>query len=151
MTYTPWWSRVLSYLVDAILVAVPSSVAVLIDPRNTVLAVVLGVLSFALLAYNRWYLAGRTGQSWGKRMLGTHLHKESTGRPTGMWMAFVRDVCHILDALPCYLGFLWPLWDSRRQTFADKIVGTVVTPYTTPLPEPLAPNWQAPAPPENTL
>jgi hypothetical protein len=41
-------------------------------------------------------------------------------------MAFVRDLAHILDALPCYIGFLWPIWDSKRQTFADKIMNTVV-------------------------
>jgi Mce-associated membrane protein len=23
------------------------------------------------------------------------------------------------------LGFLWPLWDSRDQTFADKLASTV--------------------------
>jgi uncharacterized RDD family membrane protein YckC len=24
------------------------------------------------------------------------------------------------------LGYLWPLWDDKRQTFADKICSTVV-------------------------
>ncbi len=24
----------------------------------------------------------------------------------------------------CYLGYLWPLWDKKKQTFADKIFGT---------------------------
>jgi uncharacterized RDD family membrane protein YckC len=51
------------------------------------------------------------------------------GQPVGGGIAFVRDLCHILDGLPCILlpiGFLWPIWDSRRQTFADKIVNTVV-------------------------
>ena len=24
------------------------------------------------------------------------------------------------------IGFLWPIWDSKRQTFADKIMNTVV-------------------------
>ncbi len=41
-------------------------------------------------------------------------------------MSFVRAILHILDALPCLIGYLWPLWDSKRQTFADKIMGTVV-------------------------
>jgi hypothetical protein len=35
-------------------------------------------------------------------------------------------LAHILDSLPCYLGYLWPLWDAKRQTFADKVMGTVV-------------------------
>ena len=37
-----------------------------------------------------------------------------------------RFFLHIIDALPCYLGFLWPLWDAKRQTFADKVMGTLV-------------------------
>ncbi len=40
--------------------------------------------------------------------------------------AFVRDLAHVLDSVACHLGWLWPLWDQKRQTFADKIVGTVV-------------------------
>ena len=28
----------------------------------------------------------------------------------------------------CYFGWLFPLWDAKRQTFADKIIGTVVVP-----------------------
>jgi uncharacterized RDD family membrane protein YckC len=31
-----------------------------------------------------------------------------------------------VDAIPFFIGFLWPLWDRRRQTFADKLLGTVV-------------------------
>jgi hypothetical protein len=48
------------------------------------------------------------------------------GQPMGGGMAFVRDLAHIIDALPCYIGYLFPLWDARRQTFADKIMSTVV-------------------------
>ena len=37
-----------------------------------------------------------------------------------------RSVCHILDALRCYLGFLWPLWDDRKQTWGDKLTKAIV-------------------------
>jgi hypothetical protein len=43
-------------------------------------------------------------------------------------MAFGRDVCHILDSIVCYVGFLFPLWDAKRQPLAGKIVRTVVVP-----------------------
>jgi hypothetical protein len=43
-------------------------------------------------------------------------------------MAFVRDICHFVDAITCLVGFLFPLWDAQRQTLADKIVRTVVVP-----------------------
>ena len=42
--------------------------------------------------------------------------------------SFARDICHILDSLACYIGWLFPIWDAKRQTFADKIVKTVVIP-----------------------
>ena len=78
--------------------------------------------------YNRCIQAGRTGQSLGKKTLHLRLLSEKTGEPIGAGMAFARDICHILDSLACYIGWLFPLWDARRQTFADKIIGTVVIP-----------------------
>ena len=50
-----------------------------------------------------------------------------TGAAIGFGPAVVRRLAHLLlDAPPCYAGFLWPLWDEHRQTFADKIATTVV-------------------------
>ena len=69
---------------------------------------------------------GRTGYTVGKGVLGIKLIKQDTGQPMGAGLSFVRQLAHIVDAIPCYLGYLWPLWDAKRQTFADKIMGTVV-------------------------
>ena len=33
-----------------------------------------------------------------------------------------------VDAVICLIGFLFPLWDAKRQTLADKILTTVVLP-----------------------
>ena len=43
-----------------------------------------------------------------------------------MAMAFVRQLAHIIDSLICYIGWLFPLWDAKRQTIADKIMSTIV-------------------------
>jgi RDD family len=40
----------------------------------------------------------------------------------------VRQIAHIVDTLICYIGYLFPLWDSKRQTVADKIMTTVCVP-----------------------
>jgi len=32
---------------------------------------------------------------------------------------------HSLDSF-AYVGFLWPLWDDKRQTFSDKLMKTIV-------------------------
>ncbi|MFJ9406284.1 RDD family protein [Streptomyces sp. NPDC101393] len=69
---------------------------------------------------------GKTGQTPGKKAMNIRLVREDTGQPIGFGMAFLRRLCHALDGLACYVGFLWPLWDEKSQTFADKVVGTVV-------------------------
>ena len=71
-------------------------------------------------------LNGATGQSPGKALTGLRVLGERTARPIGAGMGVVRGLLHILDSLPCYLGYLWPIWDEKRQTFSDKIVHTVV-------------------------
>lgn len=75
--------------------------------------------------YNRWLIGGRTGQSMGRRVLKTKLVAEVNGQPIGAVNAFLRDLLHVLDGV-AYLGFLWPLWDQKRQTFSDMIMKTVV-------------------------
>jgi len=93
------------------------------------IGLVLGVLGylgmFALTIYNRAFKAGRTGQSWGKSRTGLRLLNQNTAQPIGPGMAFVRELCHTLDGF-FYVGYLFPLWDPMRQTFADKILQTVV-------------------------
>ncbi len=37
-----------------------------------------------------------------------------------------RDLAHLLDTLSVFVGWLWPLWDPRRRTFADLLVRTEV-------------------------
>jgi len=96
-------------------------------PVALTVSILLLLASFGVTIYNRWIRQGRTGQSWGKQALELRLLGEETGQPIGGGMAFVRDLAHFLDSLPCNLGWLWPLWDTKRQTFADKVIKTVVT------------------------
>ena len=90
--------------------------------------VILWLASLGWTIYNRWIQAGKTGQSLGKKVLNIRLVGETTGQPIGPAMAFARDLCHFVDSIICYIGYLFPLWDAKRQTLADKIVHTVVVP-----------------------
>ena len=69
---------------------------------------------------------GRRGASIGKACLHLTVVDDRQGRPIGVLLTIVRSLAHVLDAIPFYLGYLWPLVDGRRQTFADKVMGTVV-------------------------
>jgi uncharacterized RDD family membrane protein YckC len=120
-----WGIRVGGWLIDA----APSIVLSIIGDAVGIGGAVYwlcALLSLGWAAYNRWYLGGTTGQSWGKKFTHLKLISERTGQPIGFGMAFVRDLAHILDSLACFVGWFFPLWDAKRQTFADKIIGTVV-------------------------
>jgi len=123
-TYANWGQRVLAYLIDV----APIIILEIIFYRIFIIYLLILLASLGWTIYNRWYQGGTTGQSLGKKVLNIRLVSEETGQPIGMLMAFVRDICHIVDAIICYVGFLFPLWDAKRQTLADKIVRTVVVP-----------------------
>lgn len=85
-----------------------------------------GLLYIAFFIYNWCIRQGRTGYTFGKTVVGIKLVGERTRQPIGGGMSFVRQLAHIVDGLACNLGYLWPLWDAKKQTFADKIMGTLV-------------------------
>jgi uncharacterized RDD family membrane protein YckC len=133
--YAGWGTRFVAYLIDS-LVFVPflglgfvlgmsTDEATGLQTPNA-LFFILYLLGIVVLAYNRWYLAGKTGQSWGRKAMGIRLLGEQTGQPIGGGMAFVRDLAHNIDTWACLVGWLFPLWDAKKQTFADKIVKTLV-------------------------
>lgn len=86
---------------------------------------VVYLIALACNLVNRWYLGGRTGQSVGRRLLRITLIAAETGRPLGVGRAFVRDLAHIADGF-FYVGYLWPLWDDQRRTFADMMMKSIV-------------------------
>ncbi len=92
-------------------------------------AIISLVLSLAGLGYWVWNTVlkgGKTGVTLGRSIAKTKLVSESTGQPIGPGMAILRQIAHVVDSLICYIGWLFPLWDQKRQTIADKIVKTVV-------------------------
>jgi uncharacterized RDD family membrane protein YckC len=122
--YADWPKRVLSALIDSV---GPFLVAGIFYSISRPLGSVVWLAALAWGLYNA-YLGGESGQSYGKKVAGTRLVSEVSGQPIGGGLGIGRYFVHILDSIPCYLGYLWPLWDSKRQTFADKILKTVVVP-----------------------
>jgi uncharacterized RDD family membrane protein YckC len=87
---------------------------------------VLGyLLTIGIGIWNECVRQGRTGQTIGKEQLHIKLIRESDGQTLGAGFCFVRSLAHFLDGIVCYIGYLWPLWDAKKQTFADKICGTI--------------------------
>lgn len=149
--YTPWLTRVAAHLIDSvpIVMLVFAGQMILLgtatrahcaDTRYSetctaqpsgvgVAAMVL--FSVAALAFWVWdygYRQGSTGSSVGKSIMKFAVVGESTGRPIGFGMSLVRQFAHLLDNIVCYIGYLFPLWDAKRQTIADKVMSTVCRP-----------------------
>jgi uncharacterized RDD family membrane protein YckC len=95
-------------------------------------------LALAYWVWNVGYRQGKIGSSIGKSVMKFKVVSEKTWQPIGFWLSIVRQIAHYVDQLICYIGFLWPLWDDKRQTLADKIMGTVCVPVN---PQPLPPRW----------
>ena len=114
-----WPQRVVAALIDGAIIAVPYFILLKIAPLLAVL-VYLGLFIYIQ------FLQGTTGQSPGKTAMKLKLLKESDGTVIGAGAAIGRAIVHVVDAIPCGVGYLWPLWDAKKQTFADKIMKTVV-------------------------
>lgn len=93
---------------------------------GVILSLVGSLVMLAFAVWNWGFKQGKTGYTIGKGVLGIKLVKEADGQVLGVWLSIGRQFVHILDSLACYIGWLWPLWDQKRQTFADKILSTVV-------------------------
>lgn len=96
------------------------------DTTTTIGFVLVYAATIAFFVWNQCVRQGRTGYSYGNQIVGIKLVGDATGTVIGPGRSFVRQVAHILDTLPCYLGWFWPLWDRKCQTFADKAMDTVV-------------------------
>lgn len=128
-----WADRVVATLIDAVVI-LALGIAVwlagaLVGVVSDVLAALVSTLGYlAVSVYGLYigYLEGVRGQSPGKAIQGLKVVKISDGEVLGGGMGVVRRIAHVVDAVICYVGFLFPLWDQQKQTIADKLVQTVV-------------------------
>ena len=166
--YTPWIHRVGAWIIDILPIAVITGIGqgiafgtadnncvtnggeydygVYCTSNFSALGIIMYVLSSLLvLAYAIWnwgYRQGTTGSSIGKSVVKFKVVSEKTWQPIGFALSIVRQLAHFVDAVICYIGFLFPLWDAKRQTLADKIMSTVCVPLN---PQPLPPGPQPPS------
>jgi uncharacterized RDD family membrane protein YckC len=90
-------------------------------------AVLLGLVGLVavLLYYTR--MIGGTGQTIGKKAVGVRVVDSTSGAPIGTGRALGRYLfATFISGNLCALGYLWALWDGRKQTWHDKVVSSVV-------------------------
>lgn len=126
----PWHIRACAFAVDvlpaAALVTTMALVALTVS-RHPVwwwVCVSVGGLAILLTLVNRLVLPSVIGWSLGRALCGITVVRRD-GEAIGVWRLLLRDLAHLLDTASV-VGWLWPLWDSRRSTFADMLVRTEV-------------------------
>lgn len=89
-----------------------------LDEFAVVLRVAIGVAYFTLMLTWR-------GTTLGGLVLGLRVVRLD-GRPIDRPVALVRALGAVLSGLCCGVGWFWAAWDERRQTWHDRLAGTVV-------------------------
>lgn len=157
--YTSWITRVGAYLIDSLIPTVISLIGLgialaigfgtaecdttdynygsstqcevtSVNVGAIIVLIVAGLIAFVFALWNL-YRQGKTGSTIGKSVMKFKVVSEKTGEPIGFGMTIVRALAHIVDSAICLIGYLFPLWDQKRQTLADKIMSTVCLPTTT--------------------
>jgi uncharacterized RDD family membrane protein YckC len=122
-----FWRRFAAGFIDLILLAIVGAIvgAVVKDQNGQRgLGLLIG------LAYTTYLEGGATGQSIGKKVMGTRVVDATTGGPIGYGRGAIRYLVGIVSWIACTVGYLWMLWDGEKQTWHDKASTSYVVPVS---------------------
>ena len=114
-----FWRRFAAAFIDALVVGIV----------EFILRLILGGAGIALSVVFSFgyytYFHGRTGQTPGDAALGIRVVDIDNGQVIGYGRAFGRCLVSIVSGLVLVLGYLWMIWDARKQTWHDKAVSSL--------------------------
>ena len=117
-----FWRRFAAALVDGVLLAVVNEILRIILGTGTGsgIGILLSLVYFT-------YFHGKTGQTPGDHALSIKVVdiRDKPGQPIGYGRAFGRWVISIVSTVVILIGYLWMLWDPKKQTWHDKAVGSL--------------------------
>jgi uncharacterized RDD family membrane protein YckC len=121
-----FFRRLGAALVDGLLLGVVERILQAIVGRTlgAALGLAVGISYFAYLE------GGPSGQTIGKRALGIRVVDFPSSGPIGFSRGVLRYFARWLSAIVFFLGYFWMLWDPEKQTWHDKIAGSVVVPVS---------------------
>lgn len=85
--------------------------------------IILTGLVFGIIYYVGFWSS--SGQTFGKSMLGIRVVGKD-GKKLNVGKAILRYIGYLISGIVLSLGFLWVLFDGKRQGWHDKIAGTYV-------------------------
>ncbi len=119
------WPRLGALIIDSIILAVVGGVVGALVGETpgqggvgSAVAAVLGLVYFS-------YTLSQWGQTLGGKAMGVAVVDADGDRP-GVGAAVLRTLVSYVSGAVLLLGYLWALWDPRKQTWHDKVARTVV-------------------------
>ena len=136
-SYSGFWRRVGAVVLDGLILSVPTAIiGAAVGASQFSAGVGYGYSPGANAAVNlvntligvAYYaiLEGTRGQTLGKMAVGIKVVDADTGGFIGIPRGIGRYFARILSAIALGLGYLWMLWDGRKQCWHDKLVRSVV-------------------------
>jgi uncharacterized RDD family membrane protein YckC len=121
-------SRFLGYLLDALIIVVCAGVLIgilgaIAGRGGLVIGYLIYIVGF--FGYFAYFWSSRHGQTIGQKMAGVRVVRLD-GQPMTLGNGIVRALGYAVNGMVLGLGWLWPLWDEKRQGWHDKMAGTVV-------------------------
>lgn len=121
--------RFLAFWIDNLILALISFSAGI-----TIMGARMGTFSFPFhfilaVGYYTLFWVKQNGQTLGKRLMGIRVVKED-GSPMDIGTSLIRYVGYIISGFVFCLGYLWIIWDSKKQGWHDKIAHTYVVETT---------------------
>ena len=116
-----FWRRFAAGFIDGLVVGVVDGILRLVlGTTGQLLGLVVSAAYFT-------YFHGTTGQTPGNAALGIRVVdiRDNPGKPIGFGRAFGRWLMSIVSTVAFLLGYLWMLWDPKKQTWHDKVVGSL--------------------------
>lgn len=128
--YAGFWRRFAAVLIDGLVLGVVNAVlsfVILLGLGNSSSGIAVSyVLGFGgAIAYYCFYQA-RVGQTLGKKALGVKVVDANGQTPTVMTFFLREIVGKAISGIILGIGYLWMLWDGKKQCVHDKIAGTYV-------------------------
>ncbi len=114
--------RVLALFADAALVFVVNVITWAIG--GDLVSQIVGLVASA--AYFTYFEGRPGGRTLGKRWMGLRIVDLGGREAIGYPRALLRWLGRIVSLIPAGLGCAWMLWGHGRQTWHDRMVGTVV-------------------------
>lgn len=128
MNYAGFWQRFFAALLDGLIVGVFSFILMLLlntitgrpgGGLETLIQILIGI-GYAVVYQQR------VGQTLGKKALGIKI-VDASGKTPPLLTFFLREVVgKTVDMLTLGIGYLWMLWDPKKQALHDKIASTYV-------------------------